>query len=349
MCGIGGIFSFKKFKNKKEVLKVATALLIANESRGEHATGVAVINTYADYFLVLKNDKRARHFVKTDAFKNLILNNEYNVVLLHTRNATHGEPKFNVNNHPIFNKENNDCLIHNGIIRNYEQLKLNKNFHLEGDCDSEIILSVFNAREHNIYKTIKQISGTMAFALYHQKKLYLYKDSNPLYLIYNKNDDFFIFSSLKYSITELYKSRNFIFRIFETSEKELVNAEISDEDLITIDFSKRTFSKEKVKSKSFSYTTITENTTSNFSSDKNTIQTSLADENLIEYCDECGLSKAFCDCNDKTFNNNRIHNQIKTDEEIQYAEGYEKFGSKLIGGRFFNNHNHKNHKGGFRK
>lgn len=88
----------------------------------------------------------------------------------HTRMATHGTHKVNSNNHPFLRE--GLALIHNGIISNYDKVIFAGNGKgLEGDCDSELILTtILRYRERlgvtgAIKQMAKELSGAMACAL----------------------------------------------------------------------------------------------------------------------------------------------------------------------------------------
>lgn len=249
MCGIAGIYSFEKFKDKQKIKKLATALLLNIEIRGRDATGIALINSDNDEISVYKLDISASDFVRKKQFHKIFRNIEdYNILLLHTRQATHGDTNKSFNNHPHFNKKFNNVLIHNGIISNYEELKKKYKIKLSGDCDSEIILELFNKYNHNFKATLKKLKGNLATALYHKHKLYLYANENPLNICYNKTKNFFLFSSYKNIFKDLFTEEiNEEYEVFNfyKNKEEFSIYRFKDEDLLKVFFKSKKIIKEE--------------------------------------------------------------------------------------------------------
>lgn len=248
MCGISGIFSFEKFNNKQDIKKIVKSLLIDIESRGRDATGLSLINSEDDEISVYKKDICATQFINTKQFHKVFKSIEnYNIILLHTRLATHGDENKNVNNHPHLNKTNNNVLIHNGVISNYESLKDRFNLKLDSKCDSEAILSLFNRKKQDIKTTLKFLRGNMAIALYNKEKLYLYSNGNPLNVCYNKTRNLFLFSSFQEVFSEIFcsaiREEHDLFNFPEDAD-EISVYNCDDEDLIKVYFKNKKIKKD---------------------------------------------------------------------------------------------------------
>ena len=107
MCGIVGIASKNNCVN--EILLGLHSL----EYRGYDSAGLATIkNNQIDY---IKNIGKINNLEKNIKKSKLT----GNIVIAHTRWATHGKPSIK-NSHPFIKK--NCALVHNGIIENYEEL-----------------------------------------------------------------------------------------------------------------------------------------------------------------------------------------------------------------------------------
>ena len=145
MCGIVGYVG-----KKENAIQVLITGLKALEYRGYDSAGIA-FNENGEIKIVKSPGK----------IKNLEekLKNNYksNVGIGHTRWATHGEPSLK-NSHP--HKVGNVTIVHNGIIENYEELKLELiecGYKFNSDTDSEVICAVID----NLYKKTKDKLKTL--------------------------------------------------------------------------------------------------------------------------------------------------------------------------------------------
>ncbi len=95
------------------------------------------------------------------------------VGIAHTRWATHGEPATR-NAHPHM-YESNVALVHNGIIENYEQIKIDlqkKGIEFNSDTDSETIVHLIGEYKkqghdllHAVMEAIKELDGAYALGV----------------------------------------------------------------------------------------------------------------------------------------------------------------------------------------
>lgn len=241
MCGIVGIFRYKQITDIDGTINTISKMLIESETRGTDATGISIINSDTNKIEIYKKPLRARDFVKIDEWKEMIRNfGGFNILLGHTRNATHGTTENPENNHPFFDKKANAVMMHNGIVSNHKELYHKHKIKQVGECDSKIILDLF-CKTKNINDPIKQIHGSMAFALYHNEKLYLFKDYSPLSICFNTENKTFYFASEIEFIQKSLLKKHLIMGLFPVHESSprLLKKEFESDELVTINFGTR--------------------------------------------------------------------------------------------------------------
>lgn len=113
MCAILGV-SFAP-DSTIDRRKLAAALLAAGEVRGSDASGYAAVSPSGD--IVYKKD------VPGSKLYTGKLPQDATAMILHTRAATHGSARDMENNHPVLSPSGNIRLVHNGVIRNHEEVR----------------------------------------------------------------------------------------------------------------------------------------------------------------------------------------------------------------------------------
>ena len=114
------------------------------------------------------------------------LNGKESLIMFHCRQKTRGTEYDNKNNMPIWSK--NYVLIHNGIISND---KLD-GYKYSAEVDSEEILA--RIETYGLVKGINGCLGSMAIAIKPVKNriLYVYRNTNPLDLVYIHKHDILV-------------------------------------------------------------------------------------------------------------------------------------------------------------
>lgn len=174
MCGIIGFIG----KNVKENLIQGLEKL---EYRGYDSSGMVILHNH-NFFV-------EKAIGPVEKLKEKVKDIEFDGIgIAHTRWATHG--KITIENcHPHFSSDNNIAIVHNGIIENFEELKLKlekSGKYFYGQTDSEVIAKLLSKRLtiNKIKRLISKIEGSYAIALIskNNNEIYFAKNKSPLYI-----------------------------------------------------------------------------------------------------------------------------------------------------------------------
>lgn len=116
----------------------------------------------------------------------------------HTRWATHGEPS-DINSHPIGNGR--VCIVHNGIIENYRELKTfltDHGYGFESETDTESVAKLLDYYYSGdpveaISKAVKDIEGAYALGIIFRDfpdNIYAVRKESPLIVGKGKNENY---------------------------------------------------------------------------------------------------------------------------------------------------------------
>ena len=166
MCGIVGAIGLK---NPRDYVCKGLKML---DYRGYDSAGLGFYNEGIKVFKDVGSVEHLMEIVPTNIDASLMIG--------HTRWATHGAPN-QKNTHPHVSFHNHICLVHNGVIENFKELRglLNKEgYSFYGETDSEVVA---NLLEYN-YLEIKDVISVIKKVMTILKGSYaisFFCDSNP--------------------------------------------------------------------------------------------------------------------------------------------------------------------------
>ena len=180
MCGIVG------YIGPREAVPVLIKGLEHLEYRGYDSAGIACLSSNSPNFFIVKEKGKLSHLKSQ-------LNGtptQMHLGIGHTRWATHGEPS-KINAHPHLGERGRIALVHNGIIENYAELKLElerKGHHFKSKTDTEIAAHLIECYYQGdlrqaIRKAVRRMKGFFAFVVIARdepNRIFACKRSNPL-------------------------------------------------------------------------------------------------------------------------------------------------------------------------
>lgn len=188
MCGIVG------YTGKNQAQDVIIQGLEKLEYRGYDSAGIAIIDDGG-----IKSAKfKGRLSVLASYLEESPVHGFTGIG--HTRWATHGIPNDN-NAHPHFNKEKSIAIIHNGIIENYIDLKIEleeKGYSFKSETDTEVIAHLFDFYYdgdllRTAFQVEKAIRGTYAILAIHKNnpgEFVAIRYESPLVIGYGEGENF---------------------------------------------------------------------------------------------------------------------------------------------------------------
>lgn len=188
MCGIAG---FRRFGNAPPVTQEQIELMLVGlQNRGIDATGLAILNIVegAATIDVYKDNVPAWELIHSTGYEEFIQNHlsaDSKTILLHTRQATIGNPNKTVNNHPMY--WDRVAVVHNGSVNNHESLFRDMQLERHAETDSDILRAILDA-EGFTKKGIRQLArctGPIAMAAVDPEdpfRLLLVRSGSPLVL-----------------------------------------------------------------------------------------------------------------------------------------------------------------------
>jgi len=241
MCGIVG------YIGKQNCIPILINGLKRLEYRGYDSAGIGFLSKGSTN--VIKS--KGKVSILEEKLNSHVYNS--NLGIGHTRWATHGVPN-EINAHPHSNSRNDLLIIHNGIIENYQTLKIslkNMGYSFISETDSEVLAHLIdsflkkgNALLKSVRLALSEVEGTYGLAVIYGKepdKIIAARKGSPLVLGIGEGENFIasdVSAILAYTnqvvyledgeIVEVYKDRFFTKTIHdEEIQKEVHEISLS--------------------------------------------------------------------------------------------------------------------------
>jgi glucosamine--fructose-6-phosphate aminotransferase (isomerizing) len=187
MCGIVG------YVGDREANNILLSGLKRLEYRGYDSSGIATLDNKGNVSLARKKGKVAE--LEGELSKN---KNSNKIGIGHTRWATHGAPSEH-NAHP--HRSGDVYLVHNGIIENYKELKVELKGHkFTSETDTEVLAALIDSLytdgvklKDAVAQALKLVSGTYGIAVLSTREpetIVVARSGSPLIIGVGKGETF---------------------------------------------------------------------------------------------------------------------------------------------------------------
>ena len=197
MCGIIG------YVGNKEIIPILLEGLHSLEYRGYDSSGIAIHE--GNNLNVVKAAGKLcclEEILKTNNGNKSGKNGHISCGVGHTRWATHGEAS-DINAHPHIDREEKIAVVHNGIIRNYQEVReklLKSGVNFISETDTEVIVQLISYNFKNsrsiieaICSTVNELDGSFALGILFKQeseKIYAARKESPIIIGMGENENY---------------------------------------------------------------------------------------------------------------------------------------------------------------
>lgn len=165
MCGLVGMLTTGTTSDTE--MKLFKGLLLVDQLRGEHATGVMKISPRKNTVEVIKRAVNAVDFLAEQEVKDFLDKDKVNLYVGHNRYATVGDKSAHENAHPF--QQDHITLVHNGGVDPYAMSEL------EGYNDPKVVVDshmvCMTIAKHGVKKAVEEhLSGAFALIWWDSKE-----------------------------------------------------------------------------------------------------------------------------------------------------------------------------------
>lgn len=197
MCGIVG------YVGDKNVIPILLEGLHCLEYRGYDSSGIAVHEGHnLNIVKAVGKLSKLKEVLKGGNGNFSKKKSRTNCGIGHTRWATHGEPS-HINAHPHFDTDEKIAVVHNGIIKNYQEVReqlIKSGIKFVSETDTEVIVQLVasNLKETKsilsaICKSVNELEGSYALGILFKEepdKIYAVRKESPLVIGIGKKENY---------------------------------------------------------------------------------------------------------------------------------------------------------------
>lgn len=179
MCGIVGLMT--KYNATNTQIKLLAHLLVLDQLRGEHATGIAKVNLKTAEATVMKKALPALEFLNDEKVFEFLDKDRQRLYIGHNRFATMGNKEDHDNAHPF--QEGHITMVHNGTIDRWTLSDLEGYDEKHIEVDSHMACATI--AKLGIDEAVKKFSGAFSLVWWdaNQRSLnFLRNEKRPMYI-----------------------------------------------------------------------------------------------------------------------------------------------------------------------